>query len=431
MYKKMYNQVTIGGPESTLGTAESRTARFPIKGLAQAVLDPDKKVDEVITGRGAVKKHYVHGIGVSASLDLNLEANKAIGMGFSSLLGQDLATPAQVGGALIITYTGSDASAKLVVDDTGQTINVTTGTLGSEAADSEFNSGSALDLTGVANDTLSELAAVIDGYTGYSCEKLFGPDGCDTTSPLEITSAQISGRSCVVYFTVEDSGVYLHRFTPVLTNTERDGYSLQFDNLGTEYDLVDGGVFDSASISADLKATAALTFGVIGLEVSDAGSASSVALPSSHPLKFSGSAFFLNGVEETYVRNFSTDMTNNHDSDEGYGAGSLYKQDHGKGMFGVTGALTVRTTSTSDTERAKRLNDSTSSMLVKFEGQDLTTSIPEMVVVRLAAMDVMNAPKSEGGISIDTAFEYTVIDENSYDDMVTVDMLTTDSAKYN
>jgi len=194
--------------------------------------------------------------------------------------------------------------------------------------------------------------------------------------------------------------------------------------------VIDGGVVDTASISVELKSIASVTMNVKGLEVTDAGSGSSVALSSPHPLKFSDSAFFLNGSEMKYVRSFSTDISNNHNADEGHGTGSLYKQDHAKGEFAVTGSLTVRTDSTSETERAKRLNDTTSSLLVKFEGQDIVTSIPEMVLVRLAAMQVMNASKSEGGISIDTSFDYNVIDENSYDDMITIDMLTTDDADY-
>jgi hypothetical protein len=430
MYKKMYNQVTIGGPEETLGTAIARTARFPVKELALAVLDPDKKSDEVITGRGAVKKYYIHGVDVSASISAHLEACKAIGMGFTSLMGQDLTTPSQVGGAAVITYTGASDSCKVVVSDTGQTISTLIGDLGDEVADTNFDTDGEIDLTASATDTLSELVSVIDGFTGYKCEKLFGPDSCSTTSPLAITSAQASGRSVVIYFTSAASGVYLHRFTPVLTNTERPGYSFQFDNTGTAYDVIDGGVVDTASISAELKSTASVTMNVKGLEVTNAESASSVALSSSHPLKFSDSAFFLNGSEMTYVRSFSTDISNNHNADEGHGTGSLYKQDHAKGEFAVTGSLTVRTDSTSETERAKRLNDTTSSLLVKLEGQDIVTSIPEMVIVRLAAMQVMNASKSEGGISIDTSFDYNVIDENSYDDMITIDMLTTDDADY-
>lgn len=431
MYKKMYNQVTIGGPETELGTAASRTARFPITDLALAVQEADKKADEVITGRGAVHKHYVHGISTSASLPMILQACKAVGMGFSSLFGQDLAAPAQVGGAILLSYTGADASCKIVVSDTGQTITAATGTLGAEEADTTFGAEGSVDLTGAPFNTLSELVAELDGVTGYSCSKLFGADGADTTSPVAITSAQASGRSVVIYFTSTDSGVYLHRFTPVLSNTERDLYSLQFDNTGSAYDLMDGVVFDTASISADLKAVANLTFGVIGLNVADAGSASSVALPSSHPLKFSDSAFHLNGAKQSYVRNFSAEIANNHNADEGYGPGSLHKQYHAKGVFGVTGTLTVRTDSDSDNERAKRLSEETSSLLAVFEGQDLATSIPEMVLVRCAAMDLMTASKSEGGISIDTQFNYTVIDENSYDDMVIVDMLTADAVKYN
>ena len=53
MYKKQFTAVTIGGPESTLGTAVARTKRFPVTGLSLLQRKPSKSDNEVITGRNA------------------------------------------------------------------------------------------------------------------------------------------------------------------------------------------------------------------------------------------------------------------------------------------------------------------------------------------------------------------------------------------
>jgi len=427
MYKKMYNQVTVGGPETTLGTPVARTVRFPLTGLALVEEIASYSRSDVISGRGANIKNHIDSINVSLSIPAYLEACAAEGMAFSSLLGQDVATPSQVGCGILIKYTGASASCKIVVAAT--TITSTIGDLGSEAVDSNFGTTGVITLAGFA--TVDLLLAEITGYDDYTATHLFGSLTEGSTAGYPDTSMQIKSRMGVIYFVVA-SGVYLHRFSPVMTNVERPVYSYQGDGATstTNGDVMAGGVINTSTISADLKGKANVTFGVIGAGVT-AGTISTVALPTTSALKFSDNEFYLAGVEYACTRSISVDIGNNIDGDEGFCTGSLYKTIHARGELAITGNISVRTSTESEAERAKRLSGAVTSLTAKFEGEDLATSIPEMVVVRVPAIQIFTSPKGESGITIDTTFNFEAIDENSYDDMITIDMLTTDSAKYN
>jgi hypothetical protein len=427
MYKKMYNVVTVGGPEETLGTAVARTNRLPITGLVEVVKKASRAPSEVLTGRGTTRANYIDSVDLSMEVPMELQATKGTGLLLVSNIGADLATPLQVGAAVRISYTGASASCKLVVAPT--TITSTIGALGAESADAAFGTTGVLTLTAEAVDTVAELTAVVNAYTDYSCETLFGATTAPTTA-VAIATAQAAGNSVVIYFTSADSGVYLHRFSPVLTNTERPTISLQADGTGLTNDILAGAVVDSISISADLKGRATMSATIMGTAATT-GTASTVALAVKKPLKFSGASFFLAGVEHTFVKSFACTVANNHDGDEGFGAGSLYKQDHAKGMFAVTGTTSVRSTTVSEVEYAKRIAESTSSMLAVFQGDALATSIPEMVLVKIPHIEIIDATKSDAGVGLDTELTWEMVDPQSYDEPCTIDMLTTDATKYN
>ena len=424
MYKKMYNVVTIGGPETDLGTAVARTDRLPITDMVDVKQTAAKNPSEVLTGRGTKRGNYIDSIESMMDIPMELQAIKATGLLLVSCLGDDLATPQQVGGALILSYTGAEASAKVVVSST--TITISTGDLGSEAVDAAFGTTGVYTLAALGTDV-----AAIEGFTGYTCEKVFGVDALTTESVgYVITSAQAAGNSVIVYFTSADSGIYLHRSSPVLTNTERPTMTLQSDGTGLTNDVQAGSVIDSLEISADLKGRATIKATVPGTAITT-DTASVVELVNKKPLKFANSSFFLAGTDQTFVKSVSLSFGNSHDGDEGFGAGSLYKQDHAKGDFVVTGSLSVRSVASTEVEYAKRISEVTSSLSVIFQGDDLATDIPEMIALSVPYIDIMSATKSASGVSLDSELTIEAIDPQSYSNILTVDMLTTDSAKYN
>jgi hypothetical protein len=427
MYKGMYNKVSIGGPETALGTAVARTERLPITGLVTVTEKASKVADEVISGRGMNRRNLVNSIDVTMELPMKLMATKGIGQLFVSALGNDLATPVQVGGAIVISYKGSSPSCKLVV--AADSITATKGVLGSEVADTDFGTAGAIDLTATGFDTIAELVTAINAYTDYSCSKLFGADSATTTA-YAIAAAQISTKSLVIYFTSATSGVYLHRHTPVMTSAERPTVSLQADNTGLTFDICSGAVVDSLAFSADLKGQVGLTASMIATAKST-GTESTVALPTTKQLKFSGAHISMAGVDQTFVKSLAITVANNHDGDEGFGAGSLYKIDHAKGKFAVSGTAKVRTTATTEVEYAKRLTESQSSLLAIFTGEALAADIPEMVLVSVPAIDIMDATKDSSDAALDTSLTWEGIDTNSYDQPLVIDMLTKDATKYN
>ena len=434
MYKPGNIKVSVGGPESDLGTAVERTQRLPVTGYVEVNKQANKAPSEVITGRSTIHKNYIDSIDLSMEVPMELHCDKGTGLLLVSNIGQDLATPVQVGGAVRISYTGTSASCKIVVanivEPAAKTIAALKGALGAEEADTGFATTGTIDLTGADYDTLTELKTKIASYADYDCEILFGADACPTTDPLAITAAQAAGNSVVVYFKSADSGVYLHRFTPVLTGTERPTLSFQVDGTGLSYDVLAGAVVDALSLSADLKGRVALTASMIGTATTTSETATTVALNEKKPMKFSGSKFYLAGTGATFVRSLSATIANNHSTDEGFGAGSLYKQDHSKGMFNVNGTITMRSTTATEVEYAKRITEDQSSLTFLFTGDNLATSIPEMLLVRIPHVE-LNATKSAGDTSIDTEFSFDMVDPQSYDEPLTVDMLTTDAVKYN
>lgn len=424
MYKGMYNKVSIGGPESALGTAVARTERLPITGLVTVNEKANKTADEVVSGRGMNRRNLINSMDVTMELAMKLMATKGIGQLFVSALGNDLATPVQVGGAMLISYTGSLASCKIVVTST--TLKAYVGALGAEDLDATVGTEGTYTFASLAVDV-----AALTGVANYTCTSLFGASDLVTLSKGHpITAAQISAKSAVVYFTSADSGVYLHRHTPVITSTERPTVSLQADNTGLTFDICSGAVVDSLAFSADLKGQVGLTASIIAT-ATETGTESAVALPTTKQLKFSGAHIAMAGVDQTFVKSLAINVNNNHDGDEGFGAGSLYKIDHAKGKFAVSGTASVRTSATTEVEYAKRLTESQSSILAVFTGDALATSIPEMVLISVPAVEIMDAKKSGSDVSIDTELTWEAIDTNSYDQPLTIDMLTKDATKYN
>lgn len=428
MDKKAHVIACIGGPESTVGTAVARIARLPITGIPTVKATPTKQSDEAITGRNTKGPLYTDAIEVTGELSLKFAPCAGIGMGFASLLGAD-AEPKQVGGAILLRYTGAQASCKIVVSDTGQQISSFIGSLGSEQADAAFGTAGVESLTDESVNTLAELIAVINGYADYEAEKLFGADNLSTTSPVAITAAQAKDRQVVIFFVDDTSGIYLHRLSNVVSNTERPTYSLQVDGIADNI-LQTGVVVDSASISAELKGRAVVSMSLMGLTHTGGQAAADLPLPAVQPMRFFRGSSFVSGEKYSYIKSFSLDIKNNHDSDTGYGQGSLYKKEHARGEFDGTGSFKVRTDAAAKSERQKVLTDGFASLLAVFQGGDYSADIPELAIIDIPAVQYTEGEPTESGNVIDLQFSYQVIDPMSYDPMIQIMLLTPDAGRY-
>lgn len=106
------------------------------------------------------------------------------------------------GGALKIRYTGADASCLIIADSTGKTLTSKIGAAGAEAVDAAFGVDGVLDLTAAANDTLSELSAVIDAYADYTCEVFYGDNELDSEKVLD-SESQAKGVDAYVLVSID------------------------------------------------------------------------------------------------------------------------------------------------------------------------------------------------------------------------------------
>lgn len=422
-------KVTIGGPESTPGTAEAREAVIPHRGLPNLRPVIDNAPDPAITGENMILDKYAISGDVNSPIDIAPRCCPGIGMLFNAALGQE-DTPVQIAAAIRIRYTGSDASCKISASASADTIDSDTGAKGSETADTNFGTGGEIDLTAGATDTIGELVTVIDGYSDYECEKLFGADATDAGDIEDITSFQAKNGWVTIWFTSAASGIYRHLWEVVLTNTERPVYSIQVDGRENDY-VYDGCAVDRLSLSAAFRGFLEGSVQILGMEETAAGSPSALTIENVEALLFSGSKFSIAANDYTFIRSISIDFNNNHNPD-GYGTGSIYRLYHEKGIFSGGGTIQIRLDSTSIAEKAKVTAGTMVNIYNMYEGGALDTNINETIGVQLPYCLLDDFEWSENGPVIDARIPYTVVKGKGspYNAAVTVWMLSDDSGAY-
>jgi len=422
-------KVTIGGPEGTPGSAESRTHVIPIRGVPSLRGQFETGGDPAITGANMLQGKYALSQNIGGGLPLALRPVPGIGKLFNSLLGQE-DTPVQIGAAIKIRYTGSSASCKISANTSADTLTSEIGTLGSESGDSNFGTGGDIDLTAGATDTVGELVTVINGYDDYECEKLFGQNSVDAADIIDITNKQAKSGWVIVYFSSSTTGIYLHQWEVDLTNTERPVYSIQVDGRQDNY-LFDGCVVDQLNLTAALKAFVEAEATILGMDETSGQSASALTLEDVDPLRFHAGSFSVAEVDYTYIRNHSLSIVNNHNA-EGYGKGSLARRYHEKGMFGVTGEMQIKLDATSILEYPKIEAGTMVNIFFDYYGQTLATDIVERIWFELPYCILDDFDWRENNGVYDAAIPFTAVDKKgtAYNEPFTVSMLTDDSAAF-
>jgi len=426
-------KLTIGGAESPAGTEAAREFVIPVRGVAGLDKTVERAVDPAIVGNNMATGEFLMADDVRGAIPLAIRPCGGIGQLLKSVLG-DSETPAQVAACVRIRYTGSEDSCKLVPSASGDTLTSSIGDKGSESGDTNFGTAGVIDLTDTATDTVGELVTVIDAYTDYDCEKIFGADAVDAGEILDFTTPannrQAKNRWAYVWFGSADSGVYKHELTPDLSSTEHPTYSIQKDGYQDNF-LYTGCVVDTLSISAALKAMVEGDCEILGFAEAIGEDASTLTLEDVDPLIFSDGSLTLNANLYSYIRNHSLNIVNNHNAD-GYGQGSTGRQYHQKGMFEVTGDLQVRLDATSYAERAKILTGTQIGLDFKYLGKIITGSIYEMMIVEIpyASLSTFEFVENTGVFDARISFRAFNPKGTNYNDPLTITLLTQDSAEY-
>lgn len=428
-------KVTIGGPETTLGTAVSRQYVIPISGLPTIKRAAEKAEDPVIVGRNMAAGDFTMASPVGGELPLSPRPCGGYGQLMAGLLGDDLASPVEIGACIRVMYTGAEDSCDITVVDTGgsEAISAETGDLGDEEDDTNFGTAGTYDLTDAASDTVGELVTLINADTGYTCEKVWGEDAVDPATPVAITHSQAKNKWVYIFFGAADTGAYLHKFTAGLTSTERDSWSVQVDGMQTNQ-LYSGNKVDSMSLSAALKGMAEGSANILGTTFDDDTiSASALTLPDVNPMIFANGDCYFGATDfSSKIQDLSLEIANNHNAD-GYGQGSTDRVKLYKGKFEASGSMTATLDSATYALKDSVIDNDRYALSFYFYGQVIADAVREFLLVELPYVLLSDASDADNSGIIDVGFDFKAVNppgSYNYDDALTVHMVTTDSASY-
>lgn len=419
------------GKQSDATTAVSTTAVLPVRGIGSLDRTIEKKEDPAIVGAGMAIGEYPVAADVKGSLPLSPRSCSGFGQVLKGVFGTESST--EVIGIVRLRYTGSSASAKITTDVGAKTINAKIGALGSESNDAAFGTSGTLTLTATANDTITELVAVIEAYTDWEARIVTG-SGASTITSVVTGTFQAKGKWVYLLLT-GTTGAYAHRFTPDLAiGSERANFSVQKDGFQDNYKYP-GIAFDSLSLSASMKAELEADVELLGLGESSGQVASVLTLNDSKPFLFAGGVASIGGVDYTYCRKVSAKITNSHKTD-GYGQASIDRAYHAKGKFSIEGELSLRLDATSILERPKVEAGTVASISLHFYAAESkkvgTTSIAEMLILEIPFAELSEFTFDENGEIIDCTCKWKGFypGGTTYDSPVVATMTSSDSSVY-
>ncbi|MEA3340113.1 MAG: phage tail tube protein [Chloroflexota bacterium] len=421
---------TIGGPESTPGTAETREYVLPIRAMPGLGENPEKIEDPIITGNNMTKGEITVAKNVSGDLQLSPRCCGGFGQILNGALGQESA-PTQIAACIRVRYTGSDASCDIAANTSSDQLTSDTGDKGSESGDAAWGTAGVIDLTDLSTDTVGELVTEIDGYSDYDCEKVFGSDSTDAGDIIDITTAQGKSRWVYIWFSSSDSGYYLHKWPVVLTNTLRPVYSIQLDKMHDDR-LFDGCAVSKLDLSAAVKALVEATASIVGfVETTDAITPSDLDLEDVNPLIFSQGSLTIGEHEFTDTRKIALSIENALGT-EGYGMGSLSRQSHRVPTVGVSGSMSIRYDSDIFGFRTNVFDDAVVGISLYFKANsDFATDIPQLLLIDIPYAQLKRLSEEDNAGIMDVALEILATNpDGAYSDPITVYMITDDSGAY-
>lgn len=415
--KKGYTKATIGGPEETSGVSVARTARIPITNMAYVQETPSKSTSEIITGRNTNGGYGVDAIEYACELATAMGASKAFSMLLQSCMGR-ASKSVQVGGSIGIAYVGASESCKLVV--TASDIKSYVGEYGKEILDKTFGTNGTLLLSG----TIEGLMTTINGYSDYEAYLIAGNGLVSVADAVPIVAAQAKNHGVPVWFASANSGAYLHSFKPNNTRDENPTYSVQFDGVGRN-EIGVGALVNTAAFSGDLKAKMAVTWSLVllGLETTITESTLGLGDNENDCMKFSEGNTYIAGKKICYIKNISLNVTNNVSADDGWCQGKLTKNEHFRGVFGVTGSVTVTLTENTQLQADTVISNEITSLQTIYLGRNLTENLKSMLLFDIATLQYMSYSKSANDATIDLSLELEAVDSNAYDDFFEIQML--------
>lgn len=331
-------KVTIGGPESTPGTAVARTHQITVSTLP-TLGRMVAKTPRARLGQSMQSGSVVDSFDVSGDIEAEAEINPGLGKLLNGLLGTGTTAKAafELGAAIRVIYTGAEDSCLIELANNGsttQTITSKIGDLGSEAVDNAFGTTGVLDISAL---DVSTIVSTINAYGSYSASLIAG-DGDAVGEDMVVlagTSAsdqlQAKGGYQHIAFgvaTADDTKIYAYMFEPTFSTRVPPTYSVQIDGKHKNR-LYDGVAVNSIGIDGAQKARLTVRASLLGMGEADDETASSVSQAEATPLRFGEADLYIGSTAVTKAKRFSWSLDNQMYTD-GYGT-SLDRSYHQPG----------------------------------------------------------------------------------------------------
>ena len=442
-YPKNAIKISIG-KEGTIGTLDTRDAVLPVDDTPDFDRTIETQDDPMLVGTMVSSGSYPVAADTKGGISLSPRSCAGMGHVFKGLLGTEELS-AEVVGVILIQYVGSgatSASCKIVtVAGASKTITASKGALGSESADSDFGTTGVITVGGGTTDTVDKIVAMINGYTNkYTCKKLMGAVGTAATvvNVMACTGLQAKGKYAMVILTGTGSGVYAHRFSPDLSQTERYTYSIQKDgftasNNGLAYA---GCIMDELEMSATLKDRVKGKVQILGMGETAGQTDNATANPTAGPWIFGGGLTTISGIDYVNTQNNKITIRNKHNPD-GYGQASIDRAYQQKSVMEIEGEDQFELVSTTSwLERAKIEASTNSSRFYFYKSGDILGTATNLIYaaciieVGFAENKTFDWKDSNGVYAAGMTFRGTK-PTGQYDPSVVITMFSTDSVVYN
>lgn len=414
--KKNYTKTSIG-LETSMGVAASLTCGVPVTSVAFIEQEVTKSETGIITGRNSSSGVSLDAINYSTKLECNLSANQSNKLLFESLFGTK-SESILISSGISIAYVGTAKSCKLVVST--DNIKAYIGTYKNEVLDTDFGTAGTLSFD---TKTIADIITALN--TGdYKCRLLNGASSSTTLVCANTGTFQIASHYQPVFFSGTDAVLTI--FTPNSTYGENPTLTVQTEGTGTT-EKATGGAVDSFSLSGDLKSKVKSSFSLKLLDLVANPVDANLVLDylDEDAMKFNTGYTLINGKTWDYIKSVSAEFTNNISDDDGISQHSLTKTKHFRGMFGITGSMTVTTTDkddelSSELEREKVASDLESSLQLEYVGTNLTDDVKSQIIFDFRSIQYTSASKSAQDTTIDTSLDFQVADLDNYGDFTTL-----------
>lgn len=414
--KKNYTKTSIG-LETTMGVAAPLTCGVPVTSVAFIEQDVSKSETGIITGRNSSSGVSLDAINYSTKIECNLSANKSNKLLFESLYG-DKSTAIKIGGAISLTYIGEEKSCKLIVSN--DNIKSYIGSYKNEILDTEFGTVGTLS---IVDKTINDIITALNNIN-YKCRLLNGLTTSSTIECVNLGTYQIASHYQPLFFSGTDATLTI--FTPNKTYGENPTITVQTEGTGTT-EKASGGAVDSFSLSGDLKSKvkASYSLKLLNLIANPANANQVLDYLDEDAMKFNTGYTLINGKQWDYIKSVSAEFTNNISDDDGVAQHSLTKTKHFRGVFGITGSMTVTTTDkddelSSELEKEKVASDLESSLQLEYVGTNITDEVKSQIIFDFRSIQYTSSSKSAQDTTIDTSLDFQVADLDNYGDYTTL-----------